>query len=362
MSGALLVLVSPDGDAMRREAFELAVTFAPERRVLVLCPKADLALYRAAGIPARKWRPAGYFGMTNSVKELRRSVERHAPALVHAHGFPAIALALGTFPRPLARRTVVTFHEPQRAKELPRKLVDTRFAAYLSRAGAAIVTYPTLAASLGKRLGLPPETFAVIPHGVEEPDPAPLRRPEGRPGPIVGWFGSLAADRSWEIAIDGFGEIADRFPDARLHLAGTGLARQFVRAHVRQSKHANRVVFRGNVPQPELFASIDALVVPLSGDAQPVAPLAALLAGVPVIATDRGALTDALRDARTGWLVDDDPAGFALGIATAWGEIDAAWDAAAADRSRAVATYGRPAVARAYAAVYDQVATAAGES
>jgi glycosyltransferase involved in cell wall biosynthesis len=90
----------------------------------------------------------------------------------------------------------------------------------------------------------------------------------------------------------------------------------------------------------------------------PHAPLEALVAGVPVIGANAGALADVLEPYEAAWLVPDDAEGFRDGILDAWARIDAAWERAAAQRANARATYAREATASAYEALYERVASA----
>jgi glycosyltransferase involved in cell wall biosynthesis len=346
------MLVSPEGDAMMRDVAALTAALRDEYDIRVLAVGDEQARFEAAGAAFTRWRPAGFVGMGISISRLRRTVEREQPDVVHAHGFPAIAVALGTFPSRLAKRTIATFHDPQRDKELPKKLVERKLPGYLRRGAALVATYASLARALEQRLLLEDGSIAVIPHAVvEPPGEAPLTRPPARPGPVVGWSGSLSADRAWETAIDAFVKVHAARPEARLQIAGTGRARQFIAAHARHAGVADAVEFRGDVGAAELFAAIDLLVVPMSRDAQPQAPLEALLWGIPAVAANVGALAEAVGPFTTGWLVDDDAEGFRLGIEDAWSKIDEAWAGAAAQRP-AAATFGRERVTAAYRALY----------
>ncbi len=355
----LLMLVSVQGDAMAREVLELCVALRERYEILALVPADAKRRFADAGIAIKVWRPGGFIGMGIAVSRLRRVVSKFKPDLVHAHGLPAMAVALGTFPASLAAKTVGTFHDPQRDKELPQKLVDLKLPGYLRRARGLIATYPTLARALETRLALDDDSIAVVPHGVPLPPGggAVLERPVARPGPIVGWRGSLSADQSWETAIDAFALVHVRFPDARFEIAGGGRARQFVAAYVREKKLASVVNFRGEIGAADFFATIDVLVVPISRDAQPQAPLEALVAGVPVVAANAGALADALDSCETGWLVPDDAAGFAEGIIAAWTGIDAAWVGAARQRDAARARFARDVVVKAYVEAYESTGT-----
>ncbi len=359
----LLVLASPEGGAMYRDVEQLCAALRDEYEILVLASPDERTSFARARVAYKRWRPSGLIGMGTSISKLRRVAQRFAPDVVHAHGFPAVSVALGTFPAPLAKRTVATFHDPQRDKELPRKLVERRFPAYLGRAAAVVVTYPSLAHSLSTRLAIPPQTFTIVPHGVTAGgESAALARPALRSGPVVGWLGSLSADRAWETAIDAFKTVRQRYPEARLELGGTGRARQFIAAHVRHQKLTDAVSFRGDVAARELFAAIDLLMVPLSRDAQPHAPLEALVAGIPVIASNAGALADAVGAMETGWLVDDDPAGFAAGVVDVWERIDEAWSGADAQRDVAKARYSLETVLARYRALYERAMDAGGPS
>lgn len=358
----LLILVSPRGDAMVRDVLDLAIGMRDRYDVFVLASTDDRSRFREAGIACGVWRPGGFIGMGIAVSRLRRVVSRFKPDLIHTHGLPACAVALGTFPASLCWRTISTFHDPQRDKELPQKLVERKLPGYLRRAAHLCATYPTLARALEKRLALDANAIEVIPHGVNVPldGGVPLVRPTSRPGPIVGWRGYLSADRSWETAIDAFGKLRETHPNARLEISGSGRARNFVVAHARHAKLSSVVNFRGDVPAAELFANIDLLAVPISNDAQPQAPLEALVAGVPVVAALATALRDAIEPLPTGWLVPDDVPGFVDGIGDAWSQIDAAWTGAAEQRTTARAAYGRDVVNARYREIYETVSARVG--
>jgi len=350
----LLVLVSLDGAAMARDVAEHCAALGTAYEIEALVPRDEIERFRSIGVAATAWRPAGIVGMAQSVSSLRKTATRFAPDVVHAHGFPAVAVALGTFPASLASRTIATFHDPLRDKELPSKLVDRKLPGYVRRAAALTATYPSLARGLEERMMLDDGAIAVVPHGVALGlDPgAPLARPAGRAGPIVGWRGMLSADRSWETAIDAFKLLHERFPDARMEISGSGRARQFVAAHVRQQKLAEFVAFRGDEAAEDFFGAIDLLAVPRSRDAQPQAPLEALCYGIPVVAANAGALADALATREVAWLVPDDAEGFAEGLGDAWSRIEGAFVGAQAQRAAARAAYAREAVTAQYRGLY----------
>jgi glycosyltransferase involved in cell wall biosynthesis len=352
----LLILVSPFSEAMKRDVFETASILRERYELRLLVPRDEVKAFEQLGAPVESWRPVGLRGVFFGIRTLRRVTEAFQPDVIAAHNFSAAALALGTYPQKYASRTVVTLHDTLRERELPRKLIDVRLGKDLLRAGKLVAVSPSFGRALERRFGFPEGQIAIVPHGVTPPlNGKELARPAGRAGPLLGWAGPLGADRAWEVAIDALALVRKTHPDARLALAGSGRARQFVAAHARERKVAGAVEFRGDIPIADLFSSIDLLVLPGTRDLEPHVLLEALVSGVPVVAANTGALADVLAPYEGEWLVPDDAEGVAQGIRDAWNGIDAAWSAAMAQRGRARAVYDRETVAAATEAIYDAV-------
>jgi glycosyltransferase involved in cell wall biosynthesis len=350
----LLVLLSPEGDAAARDVAEHCACIRDAYDITILGTRERRAMFE--GFAYKNFRPSGIFGMGVAISTLRRAVTQLDPAIIHINGFAAASVALGTFPASIASRSIVSFHDPLREGELPKKLVERKFSGYLRRANAITATYAPLGESIAKRFGLHPEVVHVIPHGVDVPlETAPLVRPPGRSGPVLGWRGALAADRAWEVAVDALAKTRETFPDAHLQIAGDGRARQFVNAYVRTNGYANFVTFLGAIDAESFFKTIDLLLVPISRDAQPQAMLEGLVRGVPVVAANGGALANAVGAMETGWLVDDDATSFAAGVSDAWSRIDAAWAGAAKQSASARERYDRRAVTDAYLERYRSI-------
>jgi glycosyltransferase involved in cell wall biosynthesis len=341
----VLLLVSPYGPTMRSDAFATAHALRGSYEIRAFVPREDLPAYRDLRMRVVAWNPTGFWGMLFGIRRLRELARYFKPDLVHAHGFPAASVSLGTFPDRMAARTIVSFHDPVRNRELPQKLFDKRFPVYVRRAGALTSAYPSLGRALERRFALDDGSISLLPHGVDDSQSEPLRgslaRPPGRAGPLIGWAGRLGADRAWEAAIDALVLVRKTEPAARLAIAGIGPSRQFVAAHARQRGVADAVDLRGAIAPTEFFAGLDMLVLPSTVDAQPDIMLAALCWGLPVIAGNGGAYTDALQPLSTGWLVPDDAAGLAEGVRDAWARIDTAWEGAMAQRPLALEQYGR---------------------
>lgn len=359
----LLVLVSRNGEAMKRDVLETAAALRERFELKALAPRDAAAAFERLGIPVERWRPSGLAGVFFGIRKLRRLTEAFQPDAIAAHNFGAVALALGTYPQHFASRTIAIFHDPMRDRELPAKFVDRRLSKDLRRAAKLVAVNPSFARALEHRFDLGAGSIAVVPHGIAiSLEAAPAARPSNRPGPVLGWSGALVADRSWEVAIDAVALVRKEFPDARLVIAGSGPARQFVAAHARERKAGSFVELRRDLSNAELFAAIDLLLVPSSLDAQPQILLEAAACGIPTIGANAGAIADALRDLDAAWLVPDDAEGFAEGVRDAWPRIDAAWSSGMAQRGAARSAYAREVVHAESAALAEAVAAAAGRA
>lgn len=361
----LLLLVAPGGDAQRR--LVPALVEAARARgddVRVLAPDAAGKRLRPLGVPVESWQPAGLFNELGSIGALRRAADHHAPDAIHAVGWTAAAVALGALPAGAAARTLVTLLDPIHEGELPKKFVEQRLPELLRRAGCTTCAYPSLARTLVERFGVDPARVELLPYGVRPRLPQGYARPAGRAGPIVGYLvppsadhgWAAAADHGWAVAVDALAALAAALPDARLYVEQAGPLRGQVRAYGRERGLRHEVACFDDLPLGESWRGVDLVLVPAGREGLPWALPQALVDGVPVVAADREGLADTLGPYPTGWLVRDDPAGFAGGIAAAWAGIDAAWAGAQAQRAAASAAFDPAALAARTAALYARLA------
>ena len=147
----------------------------------------------------------------------------------------------------------------------------------------------------------------IVPNGVDvdrfanATEPA-LGLPSGR---IVLWAGRLDPQKGFAIAVRAFGELARRFEDLWLVVAGDGRDRHAVASLSPDARR--RVVMLGAVPNRELHryhAAAEVYVAPATGhESFGVALVEALAAGVPVVATDIPGYREVIRGAVDGLLV-----------------------------------------------------------
>ncbi len=172
---------------------------------------------------------------------------------------------------------------------------------------------------------VPPMRVVVVPNFVGDaafaaPKPAERRQlmlelkiPDGVP--IVGIVANLTPVKDHSTLIEAFANLSAGLPSAHLVLVGEGPCRRDLEALATRSGVRDRVIFTGRQPNvPNLHHVFDVSVLSSVSEGLSNSILEAMAAGNPVVATDVGATSDAVRDALTGLLV---PAGDAAAMAEA---------------------------------------------
>jgi glycosyltransferase involved in cell wall biosynthesis len=334
----LLFLASAGGAAMRRSLRDAIAVATPAHELRMLAPDAEAKALRDCGLPTESWRPAGLFNVLRAISLLRRAVNRFEPDAIHAFGWTAGAVALGALPSRYARRTLVTLQDPIRKNEMPKNFTEKRLPELLARSWAVNCAYETLRRVLVETLGVPAAKVRVVPYAVGLGAGERFERPNGRPGPILGYAARLESDRGWEIVVDAAARVRKRNPAAKLLFGRTGPIAGLVRSHARTVGIGDAVTFFDDISMAQLFSIIDILTVPTGFDGLPYALPEALVAGVPIVGADAGGLADTLAP-YAGWLVPDDSRGFAAGIDEAWSDVAASWQAAQAQRPVTAAVF-----------------------
>jgi glycosyltransferase involved in cell wall biosynthesis len=207
---------------------------------------------------------------------------------------------------------------------------------------------------------------AVVPNGLdvlpEASSPAQIRQELKLPeGPLVGVFSRLAAWKGQHVVLQALAKA----PGVSCIIAGDALfGEQAYAAKLRQMVDdlhlGDRVQFLGQRSDvPRLMSAVDAVIHP-SIDPEPFGRtlVEAMLAGVPVIATDAGAASDILEAGKAGTLV---PPGDADALAEAINKIMSRPPALAAQLdyadARARSHYGVAQMLQTVSGLIDRAAT-----
>jgi glycosyltransferase involved in cell wall biosynthesis len=250
--------------------------------------------------------------------EIARASRTHD--LVYANSQKAFVLA--AFANMLVKRPLI-WHLHDIISPAHFGAVQRRMQVWLANARASKVIVPSQAAAAAfVEAGGRRDLIEVVANGLTlQPEPvtqSELRVALGLPtGPLVGVFSRLAPWKGQHVLLDALSEL----PDVGCIIVGDALFGEQdyaarLKAMVADLGLADRVRFlghRGDVPK--LMQAVDAMVHP-SIDAEPFGRtlVEAMLAGVPVIATDAGAAADILESGRAGTLV---PPGDAHALASA---------------------------------------------
>lgn len=255
--------------------------------ILFLADHGDNPFYKQL-----KARGLAYSVLTGGFGGIRRHLRKRRCSLLHTHGYKAgiigrIAARLAAVP------VVSTFHAGE-IGPFPVNLYQ-RLDAATSVLGERIAVSKPIADRL-------PFAAVHIPNFV--PVPPLAARSERRPR--IGFVGRLspekAPDRFCAMIEEGSqaGELGGR---ATFHVFGDGPMRSELTA-----RHAGRVTFHGSVTDiAAMWSELDLVVMPSRAEGLPMAALEAISRGIPVIASDVGALPDVVAGGKAGWLIPAGP-------------------------------------------------------
>jgi glycogen synthase len=145
---------------------------------------------------------------------------------------------------------------------------------------------------------------SVLYTGLEAPP-----RPPGRPAreqPRLLCLGRLVRDKGFDLALQAFASVTDRFPEARLVIAGDGVLRDELRALAVQLRIDERVDFLGWVASDQVPALLDAaslVLMPSRREGLPLVAIQAAQMARPVVATSVGGLPEIVAYGLTGLIV-----------------------------------------------------------
>lgn len=193
-----------------------------------------------------------------------------------------------------------------------------------ARLAAHVAVGDRTARLIEKSSGLPAGSIETIYHGVPplghlqvERGPEPTLLTVARHDPVKGI----------DVLLDAFATVPE---PTRLVLIGDGSETERLKRQCRDLGLEDRVEFR---PMPweqraaDIMACYDGLVLPSRLEGFPVTIVEAMLAGLPVVATDVGSVREAVVPGRTGWIVEpEDPPALAGAIAEMVGDLDRAAD------------------------------------
>lgn len=283
-------------------------------------------------------------------------------SVVHSHGYKSNTYAL-LASRDRPRKLVSTCHNWIDASAKMR-LYSALDRMVLRRFDAVVPVSMSVREAL-VRAGFRSDTLSVIENGIDttrfgtaaQRDAVRAELGFDERDFVVGVIGRLSEEKGQSVLIDALARIdAARLP-WRLLLVGDGPLRVVLEAGVRECGLGERVTFAGRRDDvPRLLAGIDLVALPSLIEAQPMALLEAMAAGVPVLATRVGDVPRILGDGALGILVEPgDPAQLTDAIRRSYGEMPDLRERAGVARQDVAARRSSAGMARAYADLYERL-------
>jgi glycosyltransferase involved in cell wall biosynthesis len=318
--------------------------------------------YRAAGIPVLPFPIPSLYAPATARQGLRlaRYLRAERIDIFHAHDTYS-----NVFGGPWARLAGARVIASRRWwTELPGPAWSLATRAAYRVAHAVLANSAGVATLVRDGEGVPAERVAVVPNFVDE-DAFHVPTPEERQGmrarlgvepadTVVGIIANLLPVKDHASLLRAIASLAPGRPGLRLVLVGDGPERPALESLARELAIEERVRFAGRiVNKPNLHHAFDVSVLCSRSEGLSNSVLEAMAAGRPVVATDVGAIGDAVLDGVTGRLV---PAGRPEALAGALGEVlrdpDRAVEMGERGRARARETYSPEAALSALEALY----------
>lgn len=310
---------------------------------------------RAAGVPVHRLTLRDYY--PRSILRAARAIVSTRADVLHTHGH--FAGVVGRLAARFVGLRAVVHHLHTVDDTLRRRHV--RLERLLGRVTRRVVCCSSAVARHARRdLGLPESLLEVVPNGVE-PAP-PIGREESRrllsnpPSPVVGCVGSLTPHKGQAVLLRAFASLPKELRAGSLVLVGEGPERPRLERLATELGIGDRLQLPGERRDVRrLLAGFDLLVAPSIGrEGLGVAVIEGMDAGLPVIASRVGGLSEVVEDGLTGVLVpENDPDALAAAMARILAGSDRGASLGAAGRRRVEAQFRAERMVRRVESIYE---------
>lgn len=255
------------------------------------------------------------------------------------YGMLAALLSRGT-------KVIAVEHLPLSTTSRVRRFLKRRSSARL----AAHVAVGAWAARLIEDdAGLERGAICVIHNGVPALAPT-LPAARLAAGPVIGAIGRLDPQKGFDVLVQAIAAL----PTATLVIVGDGAEHRNLERQARELGVSNRVVITGwREDARSLLSGFDIFALPSRFEGFPLVVLEAMQAGVPVVATAVGSVSEAVIDGETGLIVpEEDAAALARALASLLADEPLRRRLAEAGKALALDHFEATAMTHAYARLY----------
>ena len=313
------------------KAWGLPGTTAPPGEILCAC--APLVLRR--GLPA----PRSALGAARALARCATHLLRLRPVVVNVHFVTPEAAAYFLFFRRVFRYKLVLSVHGSDVLRADASDVD-RLTRILPRADRITAVSRVTATRVLEIAGISPCRVRVIPNGIDYAFWSAASDTRGRGAPVVLTVGRLDPVKGHDVLLRAFARLLDNLPDARLVVVGGGGGRGQLERLAGDLGIRASVEFTGELHAEGVrgrMRGADCFVLPSRSEGWPLAPLEAMAAGVPVVATRVGGVPEIVQPG-TGLLVPpEDPVALAAALVSVLREGELAAGLSRRGRRRAQA-------------------------
>jgi len=255
---------------------------------------------QVTSFPSRSRRPGA---LVDFARTAMRTVEQFRPDIIHLHSSFAGALRPFLPSQREAPQIVYCPHGWAFGMEVSgsRKLAYAALERRLAQRTGLIIVNSKSEYALAQQYGLPAEKLRIVHNGVSSA-PRPRRDPKAA-GISVAFIGRHDRQKGLDILLDTIERF--RLPHIHFHIVGEAVwSGSRLNAHGRSN-----VTFHGWLSRAatnDLLGRVDAVVMPSRWEAFGLVAIEAMRAGVPVIASDRGALPEVVAHGTGGYIFNLD--------------------------------------------------------
>jgi glycosyltransferase involved in cell wall biosynthesis len=241
-----------------------------------------------------------------AIKRIREIIRSHGIGLVHSHGYKSDIYAYFAARR-LGLPLLATSHLWTRQTAAVR-FYEFLDAQVLRRFDAVVAVSDRIAAEL-RQAGVPAGKITIIDNGIDlRPfqSAVPTLASELNKGDqlLIGTVGRLVEQKGLTFFLTAAQQLLKEFPNLLFAIFGDGPDRGKLEQMAKDLQIAEKVWFAGaRRDMPNVYASLDVFALASVGEGLPMALLEAMASGVPVVATEVGAVPKVIVSGRSGMLV-----------------------------------------------------------
>ena len=243
---------------------------------------------------ASRWPgdPASLVALARAARELDVDV-------LQTHGYKANVLTF-LAARFIRRPWIAFLHGV--TSERPRVKVYYRLESLAVRHADRVVVMSEAMRRAYAASGVDPTRLRVVHNAALDGEPV-IQRADAA-GPALGVVARLSSEKGVDVALRALKLIVADYPSACLHIAGDGPDRAKLVHLASELGLAHHIVWHGHVDDMQsIYQQLTLLMIPSRSEGLPNAALEAMAAGVPVVSTDVGGLSELVINGHTGLLV-----------------------------------------------------------